>query len=296
MKFTKLTKKLLLSALSLGLAVVTLTTTTFAWYTSSTEANATGSGMASGTTDDSTLMISSNNKDWSQSAEFEDLDALLKPVAWNGTKFVDVEGKDAASTDVFQFTLYFKTTKSVAAENPAAVKVYLNKILIANADKTLIKEYDNLTDGKQANCPTSTTYSVDMVRALDMLIDNDDYELSNKFTYATDKESGFGEGNANIGTADALAYYNAVMGSNNQKTRPTEPLTNTVTLAGADGSIADANFVEIGAMTATGGAAEYEVLPVTFTVFLNGWDAYCFDACRGQKFTLSLGFTTEKNS
>ena len=38
MKFSKLTKKLLLSALSLGLAVVTLTTTTYAWYTSSTEA------------------------------------------------------------------------------------------------------------------------------------------------------------------------------------------------------------------------------------------------------------------
>ena len=87
MKFSKLTKKLLLSALSLGLAVVTLTTTTFAWYTSSTDASAAGgTGSTSGQTSDSSLMISGDKGvSWGPTATITSSEFDLIPVQWNET-------------------------------------------------------------------------------------------------------------------------------------------------------------------------------------------------------------------
>ena len=35
------------------------------------------------------------------------------------------------------------------------------------------------------------------------------------------------------------------------------------------------------------------VLEVTFVIYLNGWDAYCFDACRGQSFNVEIDFTSK---
>ena len=37
------------------------------------------------------------------------------------------------------------------------------------------------------------------------------------------------------------------------------------------------------------------ILMVTYTIYLDGWDAYCFDACQGQTFTLDMEFTGSTN-
>ena len=60
----KLTRKLLLSVFSLGLPVVTLSTTTFAWYTANTSVSATGiqgttEGEVSGSLETVTSFVSS---------------------------------------------------------------------------------------------------------------------------------------------------------------------------------------------------------------------------------------------
>ena len=38
------------------------------------------------------------------------------------------------------------------------------------------------------------------------------------------------------------------------------------------------------------------ICAVRFDVFLNGWDEYCYDACKGQNFTITLGFTSNNKN
>lgn len=288
----KLTKKLLLSAITLGLALVTLTTTTFAWYTTSKTATASGTGVTSGETSDSTLMISTNGNDWSQNVTFADNEAFLLPVQWNGGTFQNIDGEPAGANDYYEFKLYFKTTKSVPTSGTVSpVTVYLNKILLTNTGT--MKEYDNLTNGSITNCPTDSKYVIDATRAMDLVIGTKGYNLSGQYNYKTG-ESGFGQNNENIATADALSYYNAVMSASKTREGITD-LTQVTVAEKATGVIANANYIEIGSMTATAGEnAVYSQLEITFKLFLNGWDQYCFDACKGQSFSLVLGFTTEK--
>ena len=56
----------------------------------------------------------------------------------------------------------------------------------------------------------------------------------------------------------------------------------------------DSEYVEVGVINA--GATKYEILAVTFYFYLNGEDVYCFDACKGQTFEISLEFTTVAKS
>ena len=146
----KLTKKLLLSAITLGLALVTLTTTTFAWYTSSTTATVAGGSSTSGTTSDSTLLISkdydSSNPEtatWGKSVSFDSLGTSLIPVQWDATKgkFTYLEGGDAANTDYYQFTIYFKTSKTFTT-GATSIPVYLKSLTLTNGGA--LPQYDNL--------------------------------------------------------------------------------------------------------------------------------------------------------
>lgn len=279
-KMSKLTKKLLLSALALGLAVVTLTTTTFAWYTSSTTASAAGGSSTSGTTADSTLLISTNQSDWGKSVKIN-VESSLVPVQYKDGAFKPLGEGSTASTDYYQFTIYFKTTKSVIAdqENPD-VEVYLKSFVLSNSTETLAA-HDNLLGAGNGvtGAPTAKEYKIDAVRALDVVINNTAYDLSGTQEYKTDLELGF----SNITSADALAYYNAVTFD---KEEDYLDKTENLTTLPLDGS-----FV---LTTLTADASAYGVKAVTFTIYLNGWDKYCFDACKGQEFTLDMSFSTIK--
>ena len=282
----KLTKKLLLSAITLGLALVTLTTTTFAWYTSSTTASATGGSETSGTTEDTTLLISSDyltageKAVWGKSVTFDDLDSSLIPVQWDTTKqkFTYLNDDDAQTTDYYQFTISFKTTKTYKS-GATSIPVYLKSLVITNETETLAS-HDNLlgTSSGVDGIPTKSEYKVNAVRALDLLIDNGTtktaYELSNTQSIDTDLEFGL------PAEADALNYYNAVTfeDSKNYLSR-TESLANI--------NLSSQKITEI---TVT--SSSYQVVTVTFTIYLNGWDKYCFDACKGQDFSLKMSFST----
>lgn len=281
-KMSKLTKKLLLSALALGLAVVTLTTTTFAWYTSSTTASATGGSSTSGTTSDSTLLISKDytggdTGTWGKSVTFDNLSSSLVPVQWKGSNFVTLDDKATAATDYYQFTIYFKTTKTYDS-SVQNIPVYLKTFKLTNTTPTL-PSYDNLLGANNgvSGAPTEASYSVDTVRALDLLIDNGTkkaYDLTGTQTYQTGKEKGF----TDISLADALGYYNASMGATEERPEEFDKL----------------ELVDFAVTTIDAASGAYQVKSVTFTIFLNGWDKYCFDACKGQDFTLEMSFSTSK--
>lgn len=278
----KLTKKLLLSAITLGLALVTLTTTTFAWYTSSTQAKAiNGSASTSSTTKDASLLISSDEgteKEFSSQATIAQQGVNLVPLQYdtenkyfkelNASTEYKVEGQVAG---FYEFKLYFKSN------NNETVDVYIENLKIVNTNKNNLTKFDSLkyvagnnTDG----LPNEAKYYVDAVNALDLIIKNNNtsnnffnYDLSGKIT---DTASSFGFGETE--TPNAIAYYNAFM--ENDITAPTSALEPFVKTA------------SIGTIPAGG------ILEVTFVIYLNGWDVYCFDACRGQSFSVNIDFTT----
>lgn len=304
MKFSKLTKKLLLSALSLGLAVVTLTTTTYAWYTSSTEASATGKGTTSGTTADSTLQISSNGGEatpqWAKTAKIAVNGTDLVPVAWQSDgSFKDSKGQTTI-TGYYKFNLWFRTTKTYNTEDEAQntdITVYLKNLKINNTAKEALTKYDNLlAEADGTGTLSESTYAVDVVRALDMVIADGEgangkgYELSDQLQYVEDKEFGITEG-----TSNAQTYYEGVMG--NFSSMPTNTGTLNPVSITETGEITvteddTTQYVSIGSIEADETNDKYTVLKVTFYIYLNGADVYCFDACKGQTFEVSLEFTT----
>ena len=36
-----------------------------------------------------------------------------------------------------------------------------------------------------------------------------------------------------------------------------------------------------------------DYITVDFYIYLDGWDTYCYDACKGQEFQLDLEFTSD---
>lgn len=288
MKFSKLTKKLLLSALSLGLAVVTLTTTTYAWYTSSTEASAiSGQGTSSSKTSDNTLMISTDygtagsNATWGNSADLPTITELV-PLEWKDSKLSTLTSDEAAESGYYEFTVWFKTTKT---EGTTSIPVYLTGLTITNTvdlenDESLKTETNILGAGTTTEgCPNQATYQVDIVRALAIVVNKtgNAYNLDGVATVKKEAESGF----TNIGNADAVKYYNEVMKPETDLVR-TESLTS---FAGVNQKVVDI----------THNGSSYNIVSVTYTIYLNGWDEYCFDACRGQSFSVSADFSTVVN-
>ena len=290
---SKLTKKLLLSALTLGLAVVTLTTTTFAWYTTSTEVNVTnGQGTASGSTSATTLLISSDNTNWGKEVKLSSASNLV-PVEWNPTsgKFEELNS-DAEATGIYKFKLYLKTTKTWES-GAQSIPVYLKSFTLKNTTGATKSETNILgADNDTVGAPKTALYSVNIVRALNMLVvDNAStpnynfYDLSNIDDVTGYEESGF----TNIETdANALAYYNKVMGAS-----LTKPATEAAYSQGGTGLYKALALKDImGTIVSDASAGSYQTLELEFTVYINGWSNYCFDACKGQSFSLALDFTT----
>lgn len=278
-KMSKLTKKLLLSALALGLAVVTLTTTTFAWYTSSTTASATkGSASTSGSTADSSLMISKDGSTFGTSVELDSVETSLIPVQWASTEFQTKDGDGVNTNNYYEFTLYFKATSDVA------VPVYISDLAIKNAKASItdLTAYDNLVSSSVSTdgLPNDSKYAVDVVSALDMVVSagkkGADASTFTTTSYKLDKTGlaplGFGSSE----TPNANAYYDTFMEAD----------------TASEASTYNGALIGLARNTVIGTIEAGQILQVTFRIYLNGWDANCFDACRGQSFSVGLTFSS----
>ena len=84
-------------------------------------------------------------------------------------------------------------------------------------------------------------------------------------------------GFANEETPNANAYYDAFMKS-----------TTTSTANSYNNGLNALNR-----NTVIGTIPAGQILEVTFKIYLNGWDNNCFDACRGQDFTVTLAFSSK---
>lgn len=324
----KLGRKLVLSSLSLGLAVVTLSTTTYAWYTSNTVSAKGMNGAIAGDSAEG-LLISKDGVNFSAAITFtaDDITALthngsaLKPLQYKAGEggslktLADngVEAEAGAGHEYLQFSVFVKTTASELAEGQTSIPVYFNKLAIKNTTETL-PTYKILSDYKVGGSTGTSgwtqkngVYSLDAIQALNLSlaageartesdgvvkstkIAGDYYSLNNYFATEDLKAS------VNLAsTVDALDYYNAIMhggdaDTSNYVSRPSDYAPADLVKTATTAETTDPNSLEVVSITEV--AKAYEIV---FTVWLDGWDAYCFDACRGQSFSIDFGFTTVK--
>lgn len=305
----KLKSKLIMSGVALAACAATLTSTTYAWYTTNTSVSADGIQGATATTGDASIFISTDGLNWSQSVTLEKSStfdtanggnmnsASLKPVACSTTgTFSLMAGGSAAKTDVLTFYLYFKT--AVTGED---VPLYFSSISVANADSS-VNQVDNLLNGTSDTSKPAigvsrdkAKYGVDIVKALGMVT------TATTTTYAAGSATGSKEAvqtftdlqkhataldDVNVtevaDTNMALNYYNEVMGGVIEK-----PDSGLATFSQANFT-KGASHTKIAVLDKDSG-----ICAVRFDVLLNGWDEYCFDSCKNQRFTISLGFTSD---
>lgn len=185
----KLMRKLVLSSFALGLAVITLSTTTFAWYTSNTEVKANNIIGQSSTSGSDLLMITQK---WDTTAQLPTewgttvnvtLDDLKKPenmlpVCYttpssydDTTIFVDQNGVDM-TTGWIEFKLYFKLASAPTTPG-VQEKLYLSSLVLTNETKVDgildLPSKDVLSSGQShifGSAVTTSTYKVDVLRSL----------------------------------------------------------------------------------------------------------------------------------
>ena len=296
----KLKGKLIMSAAALAACAATLTSTTYAWYTTNTTVDASNVSGTTADSGDASILISqdpadaSGKKIWASSvsvtkANQKNATALI-PLEYTGTQF-NALGSTSANTDGYlEFKLYFKTAKVNNGEG--TTKLYLKTFKATNADN--LKESDNLiytgveagkdySKGLDAGLPT---YTIDAARCLGLVMNS--ATVANLNSYAFDVTEGTLKDDSvkTSNQINAITYYNTVMGLSGDKVLKDDQ-HNLKTLGAAD-SEDGTDALKIAELPNAGTETS-----VTFKVYLNGWDKYCFDACKGQTFNFEIAFTSD---
>ena len=143
----KLKGKLIMSAAALAACAATLTSTTYAWYTTNTEVNANGISGATASSGDTSIFISKDHEEWGQTVtitatdtngNFKDSSLIPLQNSVAGAAFgamTQLDGTTAGiKNNVLTFDLYVKTA---ATTKEAPIDLYLSKFIVtANAVTT----------------------------------------------------------------------------------------------------------------------------------------------------------------
>lgn len=289
----KLKGKLIMSAAALAACAATLTSTTYAWYTANTTVDAKGITGTTAETGSSSIQIAKEkeeNKKWSSlvNLELKDISNYdkLTPLQYNNDfTFTDLKG--APSTDGYlSFTLYFRTAKTTKN-----VPLYLKTFTATNTAENLT-DFDNMVYDSEVTSPTWTKgmdaaapkYSVDAVRCLGLVMESSSMSKLNEKSYQV-TEGILKKETTTSTDADALTYYNAFMAAGS----PLSKTGNTKLVDVTEANSTSATPLKVGDLDQDGA-----VTTITFKVYLDGWDKYCFDACKGQTFNFTVSFTSDE--
>lgn len=273
----KLKSKLIMSGVALAACAATLTSTTYAWYTTNTEVQANNISGATADTGSASVFISDNGTNWynklDASSEGTDKITLagspLLPVTLSSEgKWIDQKSEEVASPSMRSFTLHFKTAKT-----NSPVKLGIHTITIKNAVATAsLPTYENLLTGETytANCLNALAFNMNSTTEADL------YKTGYSLTPGSgcvSAASGYTyEEGTKISGYTAHTYVNAVASGS---------VTNTSTLV----TTLTADDVTIVTLPADGTSKT-----VTFNIFLDGADEDCFDACKNQNFVVNFSF------
>ena len=322
-----LTRKLALSAVTMGVAALTVTSTTYAWYTNNGSASAsslkastsaaegnlllkygnptsgsTGSLTAENTCTDTTAP----DKGYSTSIELGTIAKDLKPAQWlnkddkiaqsSGTDsedkkatangFYQLADKETASSDINTHYIWFYVEAPAKTKYNLTLKFTTTKdstetagLSFSGGKKQKLTMNSNSSTDASATQATETTVGLDDVLA--MRVDSILATNSNGVT-VTSKNYKYKAEQLGSDKADALVYYNNVMGTSYGTDSTTRHNSNCETswyMSSGDG-------VTIATCDNTSGsetAAYY--FGISFTFFIDGWDYQCFNAIGGQSIT-----------
>ncbi|MBQ3253077.1 MAG: hypothetical protein IJA65_00840 [Acholeplasmatales bacterium] len=303
----KLRKKLFLSCAALAACAATLVSTTYAWYTSNSVVSASGIQGTTATSGSDLLLISDTGTagTWSNSVTVADANA--KATAMNPVEYTAVSGAQgtlkswggkgvstnaaAAGADYIEFDIFVKAS--------AQKDVYIEALTITNTTSTLPSKQILATAGGLAQTGTTTTYTVDALRTLQIEVLKETYVDAIKTTTTVDlldpegiitfKDDSIGTLGINATGENtkfnAHEYLNEVTG--NTIAVDSEGTTGKK-LSTTEGS----NYVLC--TTPVGqDVAKESYVKLTFRAYLNGWDWACFDACQGQTFTIAMTLTCD---
>jgi hypothetical protein len=270
-----LVKKLALSAVTMGVAALTVTTTTFAWFTSNTSATASSIKATTVGAGEGNLLISTDGKNWATTATLADHSATkLAPTQLKNGEFKELDGTTGNSANTVSYTLYFSVSNVAKG---AKIQMNLSDLKFgADTEPTISQKLlaDAGADAK-AGSKVSVKYGdVLAMRIAEAALPSD------ATTQAQENQPGtlFANGAKNyryreedLSGADAVTYYNNILGK--EISRPgandTDYKFETTYLSTADSKI---DIYQLGEQQ------DSAVFGLTFTFFIDGWDAQCFNA------------------
>ena len=319
----KLRKKLILSCAALAACATTMVSTTYAWYTSATDVSVSGvTGTTNNASTDGSLLVAKQTgpSSWSTYSNSVTIGAeeatayinrgnQIVPLALNDNgalisqedAIADILGTaNSALTHVnadgayICIPLRFKTTKNTQGD----VDIYLKTLSITNNATEPLTKVDGIASA--GGVTAGTPYSIDACYAMNMMV-CDDATVYNSSTDNLFDLGGYVGANNNKGTnlngstaaynktSGAHAYYNAVMTANKYDGASINLPNDTRLVAGSTKTSLHQFNID------SNGSGEKEKV-LYFVFYLDGWDNDCFDACRGQSFTINLGFTSDVNT
>lgn len=270
-----LVKKLALSAVTMGVAALTVTTTTFAWFTSNTSATASSIKATTVGAGEGNLLISTDAKNWATSATLDDHSATkLAPTQLKNGEFKELDGTTGNSANTVSYTLYFSVSNVAKG---AKIQMNLSDLKFG-ADTEPTYEQKLLADAgadAKAGSKVSVKYGdVLAMRIADAALPEDATATAQENQPGTLFASGaknYRYRAEDTSGADAVTYYNNILGK--EISRPgandTDYKFETTYLSTADSKI---DIYQLGA------EQDSAVFGLTFTFFIDGWDAQCFNA------------------
>jgi hypothetical protein len=296
-----LRRKLITSGVALGVAALSVVSTTYAWFTMNTtatvaqftgEAAAPSEGLYIGYED----WNDSNKVKWGKAintATIEHLiqakrvdaqDTKLLPAQLDGSVYENMGGT-AQPKGLIKFDLFVRVAN---ADNQT--KVYLKDTLAATTSSFVLAANAGDTDQGISGAPTKAgdSVTVNILEALKLSVTIQQGN-TDAGTFTAGAQSAttthYHAGNNTTGF-NATTYYQNVTGET--LGTAVQPTYNSNALL--DSSLA-AQQVEM-LSTVTNGA----VYKVSFTYWLDGWDNECFDAIAAQTFTSAIEFSTEQQA
>lgn len=286
-----LTRKLALSAAAMGVAALSVTTTTYAWFTSNSTATASN---VSGTVIDAgegNLLVSTDAITWGKTATFAANTIKLKPVHVNAAANTYTDEKGTAVTDgVKSYTVYFNVS-NVAAGSSVHMKVNLSGFSDA-VQQTLLADAGT---SEEAKAGKKVTVGLQDVLAMN-INDVATFPEGATATKTADITSPL-NGKAyrykaeSEAAADAVTYYNNLLGET--ISRPGTGYTDQYASTTLMGATEATDFT----LYTLGDDQRSAVFGLTFTFFIDGWDYQCFNAVAESLFTTgTFEFTVVKKS
>ena len=271
-------RKLILSGITLAIAGFAATASTFAWFTSNSTVS-TSSVTGTVASDASIYIKNSTDANWGNTATLNIGDTVFAPVQTSdGASFKTVDNKDADAKSYFQFTLEFTGTVGTG--------ISMTKASFAKATSDVFTLKADAGDSEDVK--KGKTLELDVVDAIQMVVTTPTQANTETSTNTTTTTSNttktYKYSPDETVNYNALTYYNNMLGTTLTGQNTNSTLSSDVYLKNVNASKAGDIF--LGYIPKD----NENVLSVTFTIFLDGWDQECFDAICAQTFKASLSF------